>query len=99
MQHTTTAVSDLSWTRLTPWRRLIAQFFDSPSLQPYLDRLTAVDIEHDAGSAAQALLLAGWLAARLGWRPEAKDERRPTGCGAPTAGDVLGDPPCPAIAG
>jgi len=75
VQHTATAVSDLSWARVAPWRRLIAQFFDSPSLQPYLGRLTAVDIEHDAGSAAQASLLAGWLAARLGWRPESKDNQ------------------------
>jgi glucose-6-phosphate dehydrogenase assembly protein OpcA len=74
VQHaTTSAVSDLSWTRVATWRRLIADLFDSPSLQPYLGRLTAVDIEHDAGSAAQALLLTGWLAARLGWRPEAKE--------------------------
>jgi len=69
-QHTATAVSDLSWARLSPWRRLIAQFFDSPSLRPYLGSLTAVDIEHVAGSAAQSLLLTGWLAARLGWQPE-----------------------------
>jgi glucose-6-phosphate dehydrogenase assembly protein OpcA len=70
VQHTTTAVSDLSWTRLTPWRRAIAQCFDPPDVRPYLDGLTALDIEHDAGSAAQALLLVGWLAARLGWQPE-----------------------------
>jgi glucose-6-phosphate dehydrogenase assembly protein OpcA len=73
VQHSVAAVSDLSWTRVASWRRLIAQFFDSPGLQPYLGRLTAVDIEHDSGSAAQALLLAGWLAARLGWQPQAKD--------------------------
>ena len=73
VQDTATAVSDLSWTRLNPWRRLITQFFDSPSLRPYLDSLTNVDIEHVAGSAAQALLLTGWLAARLGWRPEGKE--------------------------
>lgn len=73
-QHaTTTAVSDLSWARLDPWRQLIAQFFDSPGLRPYLDGLTAVDIEHVAGSAAQALLLTGWLAARLGWQLEGAD--------------------------
>ncbi len=72
-QHTTTTVSDLSWARLDPWRQLIAQFFDSPSLRPYLDGLTAVDIEHVAGSAAQSLLLTGWLAARLGWQPEGAD--------------------------
>jgi glucose-6-phosphate dehydrogenase assembly protein OpcA len=70
VQDTATAVSDLSWTRLNPWRRLIAQFFDSPSLRPYLDSLTNVDIEHVAGNTAQPLLLVGWLAARLGWQPE-----------------------------
>jgi glucose-6-phosphate dehydrogenase assembly protein OpcA len=70
VQHTTTAVSDLSWARLTPWRQLIAQSFDSPDLRPYLDGLNALDIEHAASSAAQAQLLVGWLAARLDWRPE-----------------------------
>ena len=70
VQHTAAAVCDLSWTRLNSWRQLIAQFFDAPGLRPYLDTLTAVDIEHVAGSAAQPLLLTGWLAARLGWRPE-----------------------------
>jgi len=72
-QHTAAAVSDLSWARLDPWRQLIAQFFDSPGLRPYLDGLTVVDIEHVAGSAAQALLLTGWLAARLGWQLEGAD--------------------------
>jgi glucose-6-phosphate dehydrogenase assembly protein OpcA len=27
-----------------------------------------VEIEHDTGSRSQALLLAGWLVSRLGWR-------------------------------
>jgi glucose-6-phosphate dehydrogenase assembly protein OpcA len=70
VEHTATAVSDLSWARLTSWRQVIAHAFDSPDLRPYLDDLTALDIEHDTGSAAQALLLVGWLAARLGWQPE-----------------------------
>ena len=74
-QHTTTAVSDLSWARLTPWRQLIAQSFDSPDLRPYLDGLTALNVEHAADSAAQALLLVGWLAARLGWQPEGEANR------------------------
>ena len=73
VQHTTTAVGDLSWSRVASWRRLTAQIFDSPSLRPYLGGLTAVEIEHDDRSTAQPLLLAGWLAARLGWRPESKD--------------------------
>ena len=75
VQDASTAVSDLSWARLTPWRRLIAEFFDAPSLRPYLDSLANVDIEHVAGSAAQPLLLVGWLAARLGWQPEGAENQ------------------------
>jgi glucose-6-phosphate dehydrogenase assembly protein OpcA len=70
VRHTTTAVSDLSWARLTPWRQFIAHSFDPPNLRPYLEGLTSLDIEHAAGSPAQALLLVGWLAARLGWQPK-----------------------------
>ncbi len=68
-----TTISDLSWSRLTPWRELIAQFFDAPALVSHLAEITrvAVDYEARAGEAAdrsQTLLLVGWLAARLGWR-------------------------------
>ncbi|MEP7189832.1 MAG: glucose-6-phosphate dehydrogenase assembly protein OpcA [Roseiflexaceae bacterium] len=68
-----TAISDLSWSRLTPWRELTAQFFDAPALVPHLSEITRVTVEYEvrAGEAAdrsQALLLVGWLAARLGWR-------------------------------
>jgi glucose-6-phosphate dehydrogenase assembly protein OpcA len=69
-----TAVSDLAWARLTPWRELIAQFFDAPAMLPHLDELERVTIEVEAGAGqpadrTQALLLVGWLGARLGWRP------------------------------
>jgi len=72
MQSRGAALSDLGWARLNPWRQLIAQFFDEPRLRPYLDSLTDLDIGHAAGSSAQALLLAGWLADRLAWRPSGK---------------------------
>jgi glucose-6-phosphate dehydrogenase assembly protein OpcA len=70
---TSTTISDLSWSRLTPWRELVAQFFDAPALVAHLSEITriVVDYEARAGAAAdrsQALLLVGWLAARLGWR-------------------------------
>ena len=71
-QDSATAVSDLSWTRLNSWRQLVAGFFDGPDLRPYLDSLTAVHLEHATGSPAESLLMTGWLAARLGWRPEGK---------------------------
>lgn len=67
------AVTDLNWTRITPWRELLAQCFDAPERRPFLDRLAQVRIEYEQESArlltqrAQSLLLTGWLASRLGW--------------------------------
>jgi glucose-6-phosphate dehydrogenase assembly protein OpcA len=66
-------VTDLNWARITPWRELIAQCFDAPERRAYLERLTEVRIEYEQESArlltqrAQGLLLAAWLATRLGW--------------------------------
>jgi glucose-6-phosphate dehydrogenase assembly protein OpcA len=79
-------LTDLNWNRVTPWRQLIAQCFDSPDRRPYLDRLSEVRIEYEQDSArlvtqrAQGLLLAGWLATRLGWeflRSERRDRTQP----------------------
>ncbi len=76
------ALSDLNWGRITPWRQLIIQFFDAVEYRPYLDGVTSLEIEHAAAPLATptraetgevslnpacALLLAGWLKARLGW--------------------------------
>lgn len=64
------ALSDLTWGRLTPWREQIAQLFDGP---PALQRLRIVEriiIEYTAAGEPAALLLAGWIAARLEWTPE-----------------------------
>lgn len=63
--------SDLNWARLTPWRELVAQFFDSPALRPHLYHLDDVTIDYSAvnGSGlAQTTLLVGWLASQLGWQ-------------------------------
>lgn len=66
------AVGDLNWTRLTAWRELTAQFFDTRPLLPHLHRLDEVEIAYAAegvpGGQIEALLLAGWLAASLGWQ-------------------------------
>jgi len=79
-------LTDLNWSRITPWRELIAQCFDSPERRPYLDRLTEVRIEYEQDSArlvtqrAQGLLLTGWLASRLGWEflmSERREEAQP----------------------
>ena len=66
-------ISDLNWARLTFWRELLADFYDVPTYQPWLDKLDHVRIdyvgpEHQPTTVApQALLIAGWLASRLGW--------------------------------
>ena len=69
------AITDLNWARLTHWRELIAQFFDVPAWRPFLDGITgirvgfAVDMDGRDIHPSQALLLLGWLASRLSWRP------------------------------
>ncbi len=79
-------LTDLNWNRITPWRELLAQCFDSPDRRPYLDRLSEVRIEYEQDSTrlvtqrAQALLLTGWLASRLGWEflmAERREEAQP----------------------
>jgi glucose-6-phosphate dehydrogenase assembly protein OpcA len=67
-------ITDLNWARLTPWRELVAQFFDVPAWRPFLGGITgirtgfAVDMDGRDIHPSQALLLLGWLASRLGWR-------------------------------
>ncbi|HEY7974572.1 MAG TPA: glucose-6-phosphate dehydrogenase assembly protein OpcA [Ktedonobacterales bacterium] len=69
------AISDFNFTRFSPWRELVAQFFDPPEHRAYLSGVEHVTIEYAAGeedspaNTAQAYLFAGWLASRLGWRP------------------------------
>jgi glucose-6-phosphate dehydrogenase assembly protein OpcA len=71
---------DIAWARLTPWRELIAQFFDSPETRACLSRLNDVRLEWheswlgEADCKSKALLIAGWLATRLGWKFVARSE-------------------------
>jgi glucose-6-phosphate dehydrogenase assembly protein OpcA len=66
-------VSDVNWGRLTPWRSLLASFWDVPDYRPHLDAIDAVEIGYHppgpapAEIASKALLMVGWLAARLRW--------------------------------
>jgi glucose-6-phosphate dehydrogenase assembly protein OpcA len=68
-------LTDLNWTRLTPWREIVTSFFDVPSWRSFLDGITgvrvgfAVDMDGRDIHPSQALLFVGWLASRLGWRP------------------------------
>jgi glucose-6-phosphate dehydrogenase assembly protein OpcA len=82
------ALSDLNWGRVTPWRELIAQFFDIVGYRPYLVNVDSIEIEYavipQVGETEQAsagisprpiraLLLAVWLQTRLGWQQSAAD--------------------------
>jgi glucose-6-phosphate dehydrogenase assembly protein OpcA len=62
-------VVDLAWLRTTPWReRLAASLGRRPQA---LSTMLSVEIRYRDGSTASALLLAGWLASRLGWERSA----------------------------
>ena len=62
-------VVDLAWLRSTPWRERIAATFDPPKLRPDLHVISRFAVRHHPESAAAALLLAGWMASRLKWKP------------------------------
>lgn len=65
--------SDLNWGRLTAWRTLLASFWDVPDYRPLLDEIDLVEISYRSSNdapdqiAPRALIMAGWLASRLGW--------------------------------
>jgi glucose-6-phosphate dehydrogenase assembly protein OpcA len=67
------AIVDLNWQRLQPWRELTAQFFDIRSVNWALSWIREIEI--DAGKQdgsevpVQAIMLTSWLAHCLGWTP------------------------------
>lgn len=76
-----TGLSDLNWARLTSWRGLLANFYDVREYRAALNAINRVRIEYvppesDAGKIApKALILAGWLMSRLGWRVAAEQTK------------------------
>ena len=63
-------VVDLAWLRSTPWRERVAAAFDPPQHRRALSEISRVTVRHRPDSAAAGVLFCGWLASRLGWRPE-----------------------------
>ncbi len=63
---------DLNWSRITAWRDLIAQFFDSTATGHYVREISEVEITRNLSAPdsipTRTLLLTGWLASSLGWR-------------------------------
>lgn len=68
-------VNDVHWARMTPWREIIAQFFDGSEFLPYVRFMRSITLEFAAernasGTTAAMLLLLGWVASRLDWEPD-----------------------------
>jgi len=62
-------VHDLAWGRLAFWRAATAAAFDPPERRSLLPRVDRLELCHGEDASSAALLLAGWIAARAGWRP------------------------------
>jgi glucose-6-phosphate dehydrogenase assembly protein OpcA len=60
-------VTDLSWTRLAPWRSLLAGLFEGPVYRPFLRGVETVAV---SGNYGPRHLLGGWILRRLGLTPE-----------------------------
>lgn len=76
-----TSLTDFTWQRLTPWREMLANFYDGVDHRPYLDRVDTVTIEFNPhagvdGITPRSMLLAAWLAERLGWKIDGDASRR-----------------------
>jgi glucose-6-phosphate dehydrogenase assembly protein OpcA len=61
------AVNDLNWLRLRTWRESLAMVFDPPSRRNALDHVVQLDIDVEGDHPLKGLLLAAWIADRLGW--------------------------------
>lgn len=65
-------VRDLAWSRLAPWREILAEGFDSTHLASACRSMRDVTLEHGTpetkGTPSCLLLLVGWLASRLEWQ-------------------------------
>ena len=61
------AVNDLNWLRLRTWRESLAMLFDPPARRNALEHVVQLDIDVEGDHPLKGLLLAAWIADRLGW--------------------------------
>lgn len=69
-------VADLAWEETIGWRELIRHVFDVDEWASHLSDIGTIDLLYDwredvPRNPAEALLIAGWIAAQLGWTPAA----------------------------
>ena len=62
------AVNDLNWLRLGSWHQTLAMVFDPPTRRNALSHVVQLDIDVEGDHPVQGLLLASWIADRLGWQ-------------------------------
>ena len=67
-------VHDLAWGRLEYWRAATAAAFEPGERRALLPRAARLDVRYGGDALSAALLLAGWVAARAGWRPGALEQ-------------------------
>jgi len=61
-------VVDLAWARVQPWRDLVAGCFDGMEMRPFVRSIRSVEVvSNGEAPSAQAWLVLGWLASKLGW--------------------------------
>ncbi|MCT0199090.1 glucose-6-phosphate dehydrogenase assembly protein OpcA [Synechococcus sp. CS-1325] len=61
------AVNDLNWLRQRSWTESLAMVFDPPGRRDALTHVVQLDIDVEGDHPVQGLLLAAWIADRLGW--------------------------------
>jgi glucose-6-phosphate dehydrogenase assembly protein OpcA len=61
------AINDLNWMRLRSWRESLAMVFDPPSRRDALEQVVQLDIDVEGDHPVKGLLLAAWIADRMGW--------------------------------
>jgi glucose-6-phosphate dehydrogenase assembly protein OpcA len=66
----TPAIGDLQWVGLSPWRSLLADTFGAPERAGDLEKIESAEVLYAPGGENRTLLLVGWLASTLGWKPE-----------------------------
>ena len=69
--HHRLGLADMQWSRLRPWREMIAQFFTPMDRRHFLSGIAEVGIDYAGegrGNRIAAGLITGWMAAALGWK-------------------------------
>jgi glucose-6-phosphate dehydrogenase assembly protein OpcA len=71
--HEHLGIADFQWQRLSPWREMIAQFFEPKDRRLFMSGIAEVGIDYvgdGRGNRIGPALLIGWFSSALGWKME-----------------------------